>query len=253
MASIFRRFRGGKKQDDVLEKLEPRKLDSLFRRYYLNNEKIDEFFEQAYGDLTEYTRTHAKEIAAQTGGSIKSSQALTLLTGLEAQLKADLQRKKGETRTEKYQLGAIVRFNILREYWTGTNSLHALDKANREMLSKPQTLIFYRGKYRLVNSVADLIDIEQERARIIERQQRAEEDLDRESRSLYLIKFPALAVAILLRRLISNAGTTYLPHFSDKESNILFIGATVGYEQDILFLDPIAIGEEIAFGESNLY
>lgn len=246
MANIFRRFLTSQKQEDILGKLEPRKLESLFRIYYRNDEKIDEIFVQEYEDLTEYTRTHATEVAKQAGGSISSTQVLALLSGLLAQVKINLETKRGDAETEKYRLGTVARFNILRRYWASTNRLHVLDEATPEILAKSQALISCLGNYRFVLSIADLEQqLTQDQIVVLENQQEIEEKIDHQSRVFYFIESTLLAVALLSARFITNSGTTILPHFSGQESNVLFIGGTVGDKQGILFLDPIAIGEDV--------
>jgi hypothetical protein len=49
-------------------------------------------------------------------------------------------------------------------------------------------------------------------------------------------------ISILSKAFITHIGFRYFPFESGYKSNTLFVGAVIGMKEDVLFLDPLAIG-----------
>lgn len=245
MAKLFRHFREKKKRVNVLrEIINQDNFESLFWPYYLNDEKINNLFVQEYGGLEEFTKTRASEFATQLGGGIKN----TSITALIAELKVEgkLARKKSSGQTEKYHIPTVLRFIFLRRYLMDQKRLLILKEANYEGLSK-HTLVVHLGSYRFAESTKELKTLLTAPQINEIKDQKEFEEKSEGKHFLYLIKTPVLSVSIISDRFITYVGRRYLRHYSlSEEEDTLFIGAVIGFKHNILFLDPIAIGEEFS-------
>jgi len=243
---IWKNFLSGKNKEAALEKLlSGGYLRAVFRPYYINDEKIGHYFEQEYGGLVELVNTHGRQIASEIGLNVKSANLIALVADLLVEAKMNV----GGTwhYTTRRELSTVLRFVLLRRYWLDQKRLHPITSVGKEVLSRPHTLISYKGKYRLATSVQELVPpLTQEQILPIKKQYEFEVNAEREGHLLFLLEdLPVRAVSIISERFITHVGFRYLMHFSSIESNTLFIGAIIGFKQDVLFLDPIAIGEDV--------
>ena len=215
-------------------------LDSVFVPYYLNDEKINNFFVQEQGGLVEFTRANASEFAAQLGGGIKTSSVVSLIAALGVDV--ELRKKRLTEQSYTYEIPIVLRFNFLRRYWLDRQRLLSLDAVDAKSVIKPHSLVSYLGNYCFGEHERQLSPpLTTEQAKVVMSQKGFEEESEGRH-FVFMVDGPSLSVAIISDRFVTHSGRRYLPHYSSQESSTLFIGATIGLKQNVMFLDPIAIG-----------
>ena len=245
MLKNLRHLRSRKSRTKALEELMfQAKIESIFRPYYLNGEKVNDYFVQEYGGLVEFTTTHGSKIAPEFGISAKNANLAALVAELAADAKIGF--KKAKDQAKKRNIPTILRFNILRKYWSYQKRLQSLNTMGVDVLPEPHTLISHVGKYQFAGKVQDLEPpLTPDQTVVVGKQHAFEQKAEDEIHFLFLIESPVLAVSIISQRFITGVGFRFLPHYSSEESDTLFIGAVIGFKEGLLFLDPIGIGKEV--------
>ncbi|MEK6324645.1 MAG: hypothetical protein AABN33_23640 [Acidobacteriota bacterium] len=136
---LFKREHTNKQPVDLEQVLSLDKLEGIFRPDYLNDQKIDYYFNQQYGDLVQFTRTQGNEIASEVGGTIKSNGGLPLLVSLQAESK--LSAKLKSDAPETYCVATIARFNILKKFWSSQSKMISLNEIDNHSIPTSHTLI----------------------------------------------------------------------------------------------------------------
>jgi hypothetical protein len=246
--NLFGWRRRTKTPDDILRILDTDKLTrSVFRPYYLNDEKVNDFFVQQYGGLVQFTKSHGKEVGSSLGVDVKTDGPLAILSSLRAGADAKRSEKRTEGLVSTHELVVLARFILLHTNWKHSRALEELNTITDPMELARHTLVSYTGRYWFsenanwdTSNIPPSVSAEQMLA--IKKQQEFERKAEKETHYLYFIEQSVPAVAIISKVFTTHVGFRYLPHDSGKESDTLFIGAVIGPKQDVLFLDPIAIG-----------
>lgn len=239
MVKFFKRI----KKKSILEKITSGNLETFFRPYYINDEKINNLFVQEYGAIEEFTKSCGNESSLEMVLGIKNKGLTKLLAELSAELK--LGGKKSAGRTETFRIPTILRFIFLRKYLEDKKRLVNLENADFESLAR-HTLISYVGEYRFAEQAEDpTFPLTRPQVLEVERRKKFEEKTEG-NHYLYLIKTPKRAISIISSRFTLHTGRRYLMHPSGADNRTLFIGFVIGLHKDILFLDPIGIGEEVS-------
>lgn len=238
MKNPFKKVQSNRNPSKALDSI--KSLNHVFRPYYLNAEKINQYFDQEYAGLVEFSTTRGSEIAPSLGVSAEPSALANLIAKLRADI--TLSVKKSRDDAEKHELSSILRFVILRKYWDDQKRLRDIREMDVNTLSKPHTLISHTGTYRFAESIDAIKNVlNDDQFSAVQKQYQFEKHHEGEDHFLFLIADP-LAISILSKTFITHTGYRYLQHFSEEESNTVFVGATIGFKHGLLFLDPICVG-----------
>lgn len=245
--TIFNRWRYARKRRDIDTVLDPLKEKPILRSYYLNDQKVNEFFVQQYGGLTQFTKTHAEEVASSLGVDISSDGALALLAGLKAGAEFKRSQKRMDQVSSTYEVAVLARLLLLREHWLHAGSFTSLGEVTDTAGLKPHKIVNYSGPFWFVTQVeTNRYDLHppltDSQACAVREQQEFEKKAEGEDHYLYFIQAPILAVSIISASFITGVGFRYLKHDSGQKSETLFVGAVIGNKNDLLFMDPIVIG-----------
>jgi len=227
--------------------LKAQTLRAVFEWYYLNDEKVNTRFVQAYGDLAQFTQSNGTEVASSLGTKVDTDGALALLAGLRAGAEAKRTDKRMARVEGTYELSALARFLILYQRWSQAGALVPLDQLNPKDALEKHALVSYTGPFWFTNEGhhgrQDHHSIlSEEQAALIRERQELEQEAEKEKHHLFLIKPGILAVSILSKRFIGHTGIRYLVSDSGEQSGTLFVGTAMDRRMEIQFLNPIAIG-----------
>ena len=143
-----------KRKLQILPQVTRGSLESIYRPYYLNNEKINNFFEQEYAPLEKFTTTAGINYGAELSGGIRTPSLPSLLGELATELKASL--GKSTSGEKEYSIPTAMRFIYLFTYWDHNGYINQLAPDNFNTL-KRHDLISWKGAYRFAENIDELI------------------------------------------------------------------------------------------------
>lgn len=232
---------------DLSQFIEPYKVREIFRAYYINGYKIDEYFTQNIGAIRQFTKTHGKEVAFQAGGSIGSSQAMELVSALAGSLTTNAEISKRHYDETEYEFTTITKLNILRTLWNKAHLIINLDSETNLSRLSQHDLVTFVGNYRMVEKPIDLSSLLTDtQIDDLSKQLAYEVRNERSTHQAIFIQLLQPVITIISNQFVTYVGQRYLPHNAETSIPTRFICAIIGMRNGTLYLDPIAIGSDVS-------
>ena len=227
----------GTKIEDFIR---PDNLSKIFRPFYLNERKVNDYFVQYFGDLTSFGNKDATALKDALEGSIKAGLP-QLLGGLDAQLKGTVAAERSRESTFGYSVGTLTRFIVLRKFWALTNRFHPISVAPE---LPAHALIESTGGFQFHESFdtpGDSSSMSPAQVAIVIKQKHFEEKHEKSDHFVLSFSTPRPTVSIVSRQHITDMAFRHI-RFDSTAQDAYFVGATIGADGGVTFLDPIAAG-----------